>query len=276
LKFNNSNKYIFTCLKGIGDALILINFLHKKKNVNVTVLLSERLHFLIDYFPSMTNIIMVDNRLCSIYFIKKNFYHLPFFIKLRKLLIDYINLDYKLVLFDDCIKNKFFLYNIEKFVFSGKNIYENYEDFFITNTKFLNINNMSKYFLIFPFGNSMKRSMNITFIDILTNGLTKRKIEYKFLVHNSVKFGNDFNKFKKNTFFFRNFNEIDSLINKSNNIITVDSSSLHYSIMNKLNIYLFTSSWKRYIPKFLFDQNKVFNFNELDNFFAVLSNDYGN
>ena len=90
---NRKNKILFLFLKGIGDSIILLNFISSiDLNRNqVIIICSENQKFLSSLFPQNIKIIWVPDTYSFLYFLRTKLHNIFDIFKLRKLINEYIS-----------------------------------------------------------------------------------------------------------------------------------------------------------------------------------------
>lgn len=259
-----NKKLLFILLKGIGDAMILFNFLSsiKLNNSEVVIICSENQKFLLPFIPTNIKIIWVPDCYSFLYFLRTKLHQVFNIFKLRNLICNYVSKGFELVLFDSYLKNKLFLFKIKKKLFKSPRIYKNLEYYFK-----LELNNelkkTSNKVIIFPFGNSKNRQLTDCMMNDLINYFSTSKFDAKFVVHKSCRtLLND--DIVKHSLIYESIEQLLSIIDERPNIITVDTFFLHLAVMRKLNIYIVSNSWYNYIPDYLINNNRVFKFKEIN------------
>ena len=244
------DKVLFLALKGIGDLLIISNFIvqsKKKYNLDIVVVLSARLAKFKYLFPYDISFITVNERFESIYYIKSKFIYIFYIFKLRSLVKKYINEGYQFFIYDNYIKNILLFLGLNKTVIYGPYVYNNLENIFnLKITPKLKIT--SNKYLIFPFGNDKKRQLNHDELMTIENHLKARNFDYKILVHDSQKYLIK-NYQRKKIITYKKFTELDFLFKDYTECITVDSSFLHLAILNNLRCIVISDSWDNYLHK---------------------------
>lgn len=268
-------KAIFLALKGIGDTIILINFLNRNcQNIECVVIISKRLLFLKKYFNESIHIHEVDDNLSSIYFLKKKYLYLPqSIIKLRNIIKYYAKNNYKLIHFDDRLKNKLFFIGIDQEIQTNNNVYLNYELFFKDKLK-LNFCYKKGNIIIFPFGDSTKRRLNINHITYIDSNLNKLGLNFNYLIHESDRYKKEL-RYNKNVIHYSELNsQFDKLISKYTSVITVDTFFLHYAILKNMNTYVISDSWHNYIHDEIFRNDRFYSKSDINKLLSSLENEH--
>lgn len=269
-----NKKLLFILLKGIGDAMILLNFLSsiKLNNSEVVIICSENQKFLLPFMPINIKIIWVPDSYSFLYFLRTKLHQLFNIFKLRNLICNYVSKGFDLVLFDSYLKNKLFFFNIKKKLFKSPFIYTNLENYFRLPINY-ELKKTSNKVIIFPFGNSKNRQLTDCMMNDLINYFSRSKYDAKFVVHKScstlIK-----NDMVKHSLIYESIEQLLGIIDEKPNIITVDTFFLHLTVMRKLNIYVVSNSWYNYIPDYLINNNRIFKYEELNILLNNFQDDY--
>tara|TARA_A100001011_G_scaffold362699_1_gene411981 strand:+ start:1222 stop:2043 length:822 start_codon:yes stop_codon:yes gene_type:complete len=258
-----NRKLLFILLKGLGDTMILLNFLSsiKLNNNEVAIICSQKQKFLLPFFPRNIKIIWVPDNYSFLYFLRTKLHNVFDIFKLRNLIKDYISKGFELTFFDSHFKNKLFFFNIKKKLFKSRQIYRNLESYFTLQINY-ELKKISNKVIIFPFGNTKNRQLSNGMMSEIINHFSTSKYEVKFVVHKSCNnLVNDV--IKKHSLIYESIEQLLEIIDEKPNIITVDTFFLHLAIMKKLNIYILSNSWHDYIPDYLIDNNRLFNFQDI-------------
>ena len=150
-----NRKLLFILLKGLGDTMILLNFLSsiKLNNNEVAIICSQKQKFLLPFFPRNIKIIWVPDNYSFLYFLRTKLHNVFDIFKLRNLIKDYISKGFELTFFDSHFKNKLFFFNIKKKLFKSRQIYRNLESYFTLQINY-ELKKISNKVIIFPFGNT--------------------------------------------------------------------------------------------------------------------------
>lgn len=242
------DKILFLALKGIGDLVILSNFIvqyKKKYNSDITVIISARLIEFKNFFPKDTSFITLNERFESIYYVKEKFLFLYYIFKLRSVVKTCINKGYQLYVYDNYIRNNLIFFGLRKTITYGYNVYNNLEKIF--NLKItVTLKKISNKYLIFPFGNDKSRQLNHKELVTIENILGAQNYDYHLLIHNSQK--KLIKKYKsKKIIIYNNFYDLNFLFKEYTECITVDSSFLHLAILKNMRCIVISDSWDNYI-----------------------------
>lgn len=267
-----SNKHLFLSLKGIGDTIILLNFLSKQEfveNKNIKIIISEQHKFLKYLIPKNITVNWVPDCMRAIYFIKRKYHKIYSIFLLRRLVKANLSEGYKLVFFDNYLKNKLFFFGIKKEIINSKSIYKNLENYFNVNVSYPLIGKTKKV-IIFPFGDNSNRRLSSKILKKIITHIDKFNYEYEILIHSSTKIFLN-NTTIKNLKIYNEFNELNTILNDKPIIITVDTFFLHFSVLKQLNIFVLSDSWKNYIPHFLIENNRFFKYKQINTLLSSLN-----
>lgn len=242
-------KILFLALKGIGDAIILINYLSKYSkpaSQKILIILSKRLTHLKFLFPKYVQIKIVDDEYSCLFYLKEKIINFKYILKLQRLVRAYVNKGFHLVVYDSFFKNFIISYVFYRKYFFSTNAYKNLEKIF--NLKVLpQFHKKSNNYLIFPFGNHLSRQLTINELKAIELSLDINDSNYRIIVHKSQKELINQYQPKLKIVFYECFFQLDHLFDIYTECITVDSSFLHLAILKNMRCIVISDSWDNYI-----------------------------
>lgn len=243
------SKLLFLALKGIGDTVILINFLSKYSKPDsqqILIILSKRLSHLTFLFPDYVHFKIVDDEYSCIFYLKDKIINFKYIFKLQRLVRKTINQGFHLIVYDSFVKNFLISYTLNRKCIFSNSVYKNLE--YIFNLKItLQLNKKSNNYLIFPFGNHLSRQLTIHELRTIVQYLSTFNLNYRIVVHESQKELIKKYQPKKNIITYEYFSQLNYLFDIYTECITVDSSFMHLSILNNLRCIVISDSWDNYI-----------------------------